>query len=126
MAHIDELDRLISTRTSGQTAGYWYGTLSACGVPCGPVNNIADAFAMAEELGLNPLVNVGGGNNAVSLPANPISMSETPVSYVRRPPRLGQDSDDVSAWLHGPVNAKLPQQPNHFSNSKQQPMGAHS
>ncbi|RWW91490.1 MULTISPECIES: CaiB/BaiF CoA-transferase family protein [Paenarthrobacter] len=126
VAHIDELDRLISTRTSGQTAGYWYGTLSACGVPCGPVNNIADAFAMAEELGLNPLVNVGGGNNAVSLPANPISMSETPVSYVRRPPRLGQDSDDVSAWLHGPVNAKLPQQPNHFSNSKQQPMGAHS
>ncbi|MEC3853966.1 CaiB/BaiF CoA transferase family protein [Paenarthrobacter ureafaciens] len=126
VAHIEELDRAISTQTIGQTAGHWYRTLSACGVPCGPVNDIADAFAMANDLGLNPLVTLGAGNDAVRLPANPISLSETPVSYTRRPPRLGQDADEVSAWLHGPTATKLPKHPDHHSNSKHQPMGAHS
>lgn len=126
VAHIDELDRTISARTVERTAEQWYRLLSECGVPCGPVNNVADAFAMAGELGLNPRIDVGSADDAVNLTANPISLSETPVSYLRRPPRLGQDSEEVSAWLHGPTTTKLPQQPDHHSSSKHQPMGAHS
>lgn len=126
VAHIEELDRAISAQTLGQSAEHWYRELSACGVPCGPVNDIAGAFAMAGRLGLNARVDVGEGTDTVSLPANPISLSETPVSYHRRPPRLGQDAEEVSAWLHGPTTTKLPQHLDQQSKSQHQPMGAHT
>ncbi|MGX9899161.1 CaiB/BaiF CoA transferase family protein [Arthrobacter sp. SA17] len=110
----------------GQTADHWYRVLSACGVPCGPVNNIAEAFAMANELGLNASITVGDGHDSVDLAANPITLSDTPVAYLRRPPRLGQHADEVRAWLQSPAAGQAAVEPpqNHPSNDNQ-PMGAH-
>jgi crotonobetainyl-CoA:carnitine CoA-transferase CaiB-like acyl-CoA transferase len=103
VTHIDELDQIITARTKERTADYWDRVLSARGVPCGPVNDMAAAFAMATDLGLKPRITVGAGREAVDLAANPITMSDTPVTYLRRPPRLGQHSDEVRAWLHSPI-----------------------
>ncbi|WP_284984533.1 CoA transferase [Arthrobacter sp. efr-133-TYG-118] len=123
VAHIDELDQAITARTIKQTAEYWYQLLSARGVPCGPVNDIADAFAMAGELGLNARITVGTGPDSVDLAANPITLSDTPVTYVRRPPRLGQHADEVRTWLDTATTAEPPQ--HHHSSSNHQPMGVH-
>lgn len=125
VAHIDELDSMISARTSTQTAAHWYAALSSCGVPCGPVNDVAEAFAMASELGVDARIDVGAGKDSVSLTANPIKLSDTPVSYSRRPPRLGQDSDEVSAWLNSRTTLRPPHDIDQ-SSSTHQPMGAHS
>ncbi|MDQ0678614.1 crotonobetainyl-CoA:carnitine CoA-transferase CaiB-like acyl-CoA transferase [Arthrobacter pascens] len=132
VTHIDELDRTIMARTAGQTADHWYRVLSSHGIPCGPVNNIAEAFAMANELGLNARVTVGTGHDkaahdgvnqdSVDLAANPITLSDTPVSYRRRPPRLGQHADEVRAWLN---SLPVTESPQHHSNNNNQPMGAH-
>jgi crotonobetainyl-CoA:carnitine CoA-transferase CaiB-like acyl-CoA transferase len=120
VAHIDELDQIISSRTVEQTAAHWYQLLTSNGVPCGPVNNIADAFAMAEELGLAARISVGDAADTVSLAANPISLSDTPVGYQRRPPRLGEHTDEVTDWLRDRTRQPSPlaQVTNH------QPMGA--
>lgn len=123
VAHIDELDQAITARTIKQTAEYWYRLLSARGVPCGPVNDIAGAFAMAGELGLNARITVGTGPDSVDLAANPITLSDTPVTYIRRPPRLGQHADEVRTWLDTATTAEPPQ--HHHSSSNHQPMGAH-
>lgn len=123
VAHIDELDQTITARTSEQTADHWYRVLSAHGIPCGPVNDIADAFAMAGELGLNARITVGTGQDSVDLAANPITLSDTPVTYVRRPPRLGQHADEVRAWLQSATTAEPLQ--HHHSISNHQPMGVH-
>jgi crotonobetainyl-CoA:carnitine CoA-transferase CaiB-like acyl-CoA transferase len=89
-------------------------------VPCGPVNDIAGAFAMAGELGLNARVTVGAAQDSVDLAANPITLSDTPATYLRRPPRLGEHADEVRAWLQRPA-ADEPLQHHHTN----QPMGAH-
>ena len=68
-------------------ADYWYETLTAVGVPAGPINNIAEAFTFAEQLGLTVSVPVPA--SATPQVANPISLSETPVSYRSAPPPLG-------------------------------------
>jgi crotonobetainyl-CoA:carnitine CoA-transferase CaiB-like acyl-CoA transferase len=57
------------------------------GVPAGPINNIAEAFTFAEQLGLTVSVPVPA--SATPQVANPISLSETPVSYRSAPPPLG-------------------------------------
>ena len=70
--------------------------LNAAGVPCGPVNDVRDAFAMAATLGLGSIVEMAEGVRQV---ANPISLDGTPVGYRRAPPRLGADDAAVRAWL---------------------------
>ncbi|GAA3235438.1 CaiB/BaiF CoA transferase family protein [Dactylosporangium siamense] len=56
--------------------------LAANGVPCGPVNTVAEGIALAERLGLAPVVEVDGARSV----ASPIRLSETPVTYRLPPP----------------------------------------
>ncbi|WP_188190292.1 CaiB/BaiF CoA transferase family protein [Nonomuraea sp. SYSU D8015] len=72
-------------------ADEWFELLTAAGVPCGPINDLAAAFALATDLGLEPAVELGG----VGQVANPIRLSATPPAYRLPPPGLGQDE----AWV---------------------------
>lgn len=92
-----EMTHALERLLAAETADEWAARLSGAGVPAGKVGTIADGFALAETLGLRPLVEVGGG-----LPAqvrNPVAFSETPITDYAPPPRLGQHSDDVRRWL---------------------------
>jgi crotonobetainyl-CoA:carnitine CoA-transferase CaiB-like acyl-CoA transferase len=62
--------------------------LLAAGVPAGAVNDLGEAFAYAEELGLEPRVDVGGTGRQVPSVSSPIGLSATPVSYRLPPPQL--------------------------------------
>jgi crotonobetainyl-CoA:carnitine CoA-transferase CaiB-like acyl-CoA transferase len=66
--------------------------LLAAGVPAGAVNDLAAAFAHAEELGLSPRVDLDGGLDGggrhVPVVASPIELSATPVTYRLPPPLL--------------------------------------
>jgi crotonobetainyl-CoA:carnitine CoA-transferase CaiB-like acyl-CoA transferase len=88
---IGELERTLTTRPAAD----WTARLAAHGVPCGPVNDLAAAFALATELRLDPVVALGD----VATLANPIGLGRTPVRYHRPPPRLGADDADVRHWL---------------------------
>jgi crotonobetainyl-CoA:carnitine CoA-transferase CaiB-like acyl-CoA transferase len=99
VAHVDALAEIITTRMVQRPAGEWFEVLTPLGVPCGPVNDLRGAFDLAESLGLPARVGVGDGAHEVSLVANPIGLSDTPPQYRRRPPRLGEHTDEVRAWL---------------------------
>jgi len=82
-----ELERRLGERP----AAHWVQSLSAARVPAGVVNDIAAAFALAERLGLEPIVEVpreGGG--VARLTRNPINLSATPASYRSAPPPLSR------------------------------------
>lgn len=78
-------------------ADTWVARISAAGVPAGKVGTIADGLALASELGLDPLVDVGSGRPAQV--RHPITYSDTPITEYTAPPRLGQHSDAVRRWL---------------------------
>ncbi|GGM15838.1 CaiB/BaiF CoA transferase family protein [Dactylosporangium sucinum] len=82
VAHRDALAGALGAVFAGEPVAHWVGALTAAGVPCGPVNSIAEAIALAERLGLAPVVELDGRRSV----ASPITMSETPVSYRRSPP----------------------------------------
>ncbi|MEY3925044.1 MAG: hypothetical protein RIQ63_395 [Actinomycetota bacterium] len=73
--------------------------LNAVGVPCGPINSIGDGVELAEKLGLEPRVSVGEGDRKVDLVRNPITFSTGELSYTMPPPKLGEHSDEIRAWL---------------------------
>ena len=99
VAHVDALAEIITTRMVQRPAGEWFDVLTPLGVPCGPVNDLRGAFELAENLGLPARVGVGDDSHQVTLVANPIGLSDTSPQYSRRPPRLGEHTDEVRAWL---------------------------
>ena len=54
----------------------WSGSTSiiAAGVPCGPINTVDGGVAFAEEIGLDPVVEVGDGRRRVPGVRNPITL----------------------------------------------------
>ncbi|MFF4117513.1 CaiB/BaiF CoA transferase family protein [Streptomyces sp. NPDC001714] len=100
VAHVDELAGRLRESLAKRTAADWFARLTPLGVPCGPVNDLAQAFDLAETLGLGPRATVTGTDGApLQLVANPIGLSRTPPRYERRPPRLGEHTEDLTAWL---------------------------
>lgn len=100
VAHVDELAERLRDLLSARTAPEWFDRLSPLGVPCGPVNDLAQAFDLADTLGLSPRATVTGPDgSAMQLVANPIGLSSTPPRCERRPPCLGEHTDDLRAWL---------------------------
>ena len=61
-----------------RTKQEWFRDIIAAGVPCGPINTIDAGVAFAEEIGLDPVVEVGPPGSAVPSVRNPITLSETP------------------------------------------------
>jgi crotonobetainyl-CoA:carnitine CoA-transferase CaiB-like acyl-CoA transferase len=87
----EALKRELVARLAARPAQEWADALTAVRVPAGVVNDIAGAFALAERLGLNPLVSFptdDGGE--LKLARNPIGLSATPPVYRSAPPRLGE------------------------------------
>jgi crotonobetainyl-CoA:carnitine CoA-transferase CaiB-like acyl-CoA transferase len=98
VAHREELVRDLTEALSAGSADEWFEKLTAQGVPCGPLNDIADAVALAERLGLNPVVEIDDPrrDTPVRQVANPIRLSATPARYRSAPPLLGEDTPAVS------------------------------
>ncbi len=85
-----KLRRLLAARPAAE----WVELLTAARVPAGVVNDVAGAFALAAELGLEPTVAVPREDgSAVALTRNPIRLSATPPGYRSAPPDLTEDGD---------------------------------
>ena len=102
-ANREELRPLLVERLATRTKMEWFRELIGAGVPCGPINTIDQGVAFAEEVGLDPVVNVGQGDAAVPSVRNPITFSATPPEYRLPPPALDQQGDGIRRWLAGPA-----------------------
>ncbi|MFI1719103.1 CaiB/BaiF CoA transferase family protein [Streptomyces litmocidini] len=97
VAHREELVEALAGPLGTRTADAWFEELTAAGVPCGPINDLAAAFDLADRLGLAPRVpESAAGPGQV---AHPIRLDATPPSYRTAPPRLGEHTEDVLAEL---------------------------
>ncbi|MEU0462836.1 CoA transferase [Amycolatopsis sp. NPDC006131] len=95
VAHVVELAELLGARLRTRPADEWFELLTPLGVPCGPVNDLAEAFQLADRLGLTPRVPLGG----LDVVRNPIGLTKTPPAYRQPPPKLGEHSDEIRSWL---------------------------
>lgn len=89
---------IIRKITEQHSMGYWLEGLEENGVPCGPVNNMEQVFNDPQITHREMKIEVPhplSGKGSVDLIGNPINFSETPVSYNRHPPVLGEHTDEV-------------------------------
>jgi crotonobetainyl-CoA:carnitine CoA-transferase CaiB-like acyl-CoA transferase len=95
VAHRDALKAELIGCLSAAPAAEWAARLTAARVPAGVVNDVAGAFALAEALGMDPVVAVPApdGGEPVRLTRNPIRLSRTPPSYRSAPPDMPRVAD---------------------------------
>lgn len=105
VAHRAELIPLIRQATVFKTTAEWVAALEQAGVPCGPINDVAQVFTdpQVQARGLRiDLPHALGGT--VPQVASPIRLSGTPVEYRHAPPLLGEHTSEVLTKVLGLSN----------------------
>ncbi|CAD5376172.1 L-carnitine dehydratase/bile acid-inducible protein F [Pseudomonas sp. OF001] len=98
VAHRGELIPLIRQATVFRTTAEWVAALEEAGVPCGPINDLAQVFADPQVLARGMRVDLAHPL-AGSAPgvASPLRLSATPVEYRNAPPLLGEHTETILA-----------------------------
>jgi crotonobetainyl-CoA:carnitine CoA-transferase CaiB-like acyl-CoA transferase len=92
----DILLPLLQARLSTGEVAEWVLLLEPEGVPCGPVNSIAQTFASPQVMHRQMRIDLPHPlSGSVPSVANPIKFSDTPIQYRNAPPTLGQHSHEV-------------------------------
>lgn len=92
----DALVPILEVIIAARTGDDWIDALESAGVPCGPINNLAQVFD-------NPQVRARGMRQSIEredsgpmeLVTNPVRYSATPATLRRAPPRLGEHTEEV-------------------------------
>jgi len=97
VANRDALRTALEGALAARTSREWASELGAAGVPAGPVQDVAEAFALAETLGLDVVAETDG----VRTVASPVELSRNPAVLDRRPPDHDEHGAEIRAWLEG-------------------------
>jgi crotonobetainyl-CoA:carnitine CoA-transferase CaiB-like acyl-CoA transferase len=93
VANVDALNTRLAAFFASEPADHWIALLRSRSVPVGPINDVAEAFALAESLRLDAV------DAATGVPAPPLRFDGRRPPVRRPPPALDEHGDDVRAWL---------------------------
>jgi len=106
--HRGELIPLLEAIVRARPASFWTSELEAAGVPCGPINSIAQALLDPQIVarGLQHVLPHAAAGR-VPLIGSPIHCNGAPCRAERAPPRLGEHTDEVLRELAGVSDSEL-------------------
>uniref|UniRef100_A0A7S1KRZ6 CoA transferase n=1 Tax=Percolomonas cosmopolitus TaxID=63605 RepID=A0A7S1KRZ6_9EUKA len=95
LEHRPQLKDIIHTSFVQHDRAHWIKHLNDLGIPCGPVNNVAEAFA--EQPAIDRDMVWSFKDSPVKVVGNPIKFSETKIDSrnATPPPRLGQHTHEI-------------------------------
>lgn len=94
--HADALMEAFEAVLRTRPAAEWLSVLRDAKVPAGPINGVDEAFALASELGMEPVAEVDG----LPLVTPPLRIDGARPPIRRAPPGLDQHGDELRDWLH--------------------------
>ena len=132
VGHREELVEALESRLAEEDAETWQERLTGADVPAGRVGDLADGFALAERLGLEPWSEAtqrdgvasaedvsGDGGRGVPQVRHPVRYGTELTTTPSAPPRLGEDDAEVRSWLAEPDPAPLPAAPTRQTEDKE-------
>jgi len=106
--HHAELEPILNEALRQKTTAEWVQDFDAIGLPCGPLNNVAEAAALPQVKAREMLVEVEHPRiGRFPLPNTPVKLSRTPGGVRGPSPLLGQDADEVLRELLGLGDAEI-------------------
>ena len=96
MANRPALETTLGETLMTQPMAHWLSVLEEAGVPCGPINDMAQVYADPQVIARDMVVEVehptAGTIRNVGIP---VKFSETPGNIRRPPPRFGEHTEEV-------------------------------
>ncbi len=92
VAHQVELYAMIETEMAKRSNAEWTALLDAAGIPCAPVQNVAEMIAHEQTRALGLLQQVP--DSAMKFIGLPVSFDGMRPALHRRPPKLGEHTDE--------------------------------
>src|SRR4051794_29820341 len=93
--HADELAEAFNAVLRSQPASHWLNVLREAKVPAGPINGVDEAFAYAEQLGMEPVIELDG----LPLVRPPLRVDGERPAIRHAPPALNLHGEELRAWL---------------------------
>ena len=104
----DTLVPLLIDMVGARSSAHWIDALEKAGVPCGPINDLAQVFDNPQVKARQLRIDIERADSGpVKLVANPVKYSATPAAYDLPPPRLGEHTEQVLGSLLGYDQAKI-------------------
>ena len=100
----DVVTERLNAVTRGQTTDWWIERLEAAKIGCGRINGLAEVFSDPQVVAREMVVEMdhpATGGRPAKLIGSPLRLSETPVSYRRPPPLLGEHTEEVLGEMLG-------------------------
>jgi crotonobetainyl-CoA:carnitine CoA-transferase CaiB-like acyl-CoA transferase len=103
VAHREQLRQVLEDALAARPAAQWRDEIVDAGLPCSLVAGIDEGVALAQRLGLAPLVDLTDpSGQVVGQQFRHPTLWDPPLDHPRQaPPPLGRDTDDVNRWLAG-------------------------
>ena len=89
---VGELSALFAQKTTA----HWVDLIVEAGVPCGPINTVADVVSHPQVLARNMIAEVDHPNIPnLKFPGSPLKLTDSPATIRRVPPMLGQHNEEI-------------------------------
>lgn len=100
-ANREELRPILTELLAAKNADEWIDLFRAKGLPIAPILSVREAIAFADDLELEPVVEITtkDGTDRVPFVSNPLDMSSGGITYTKAAPGLDEDRDDVYEWI---------------------------
>ena len=99
LANYNELIPMLEDVLTQQDANFWMGKLRAAEIPCGPINALDETLNDPQIQHRGMIVELEHPVGMLKMLGSPLHLADTPVTYRRRPPLLGEHTDEVLAEL---------------------------
>jgi crotonobetainyl-CoA:carnitine CoA-transferase CaiB-like acyl-CoA transferase len=94
ITNVEALNERLGAAFATRTADEWIAILRRSSVPVGPINNVAEAYALADSLGLQP--------TDCGVQAPPIRFDGSRPAVRQVPPSLDEHGEEIRRWLSRP------------------------
>jgi CoA:oxalate CoA-transferase len=93
--HRQSLNETINQIIGKRTTAEWIEYLNKEGVPCGPINDLAQTFEDPQVRHQEMLMEIEQPTGKVKILGFPVKMSQTPAKIHRPSPQLGQHTEEI-------------------------------
>ncbi len=97
LAHRDALNARVESLFRGRSVDQLLEVLGEAGVPCGRVRTIGQVLEDPQLAARRMLLALTAGDGTVTVPGNPIHLSDLPPLPASPPPALGEHTDEIRA-----------------------------
>jgi CoA:oxalate CoA-transferase len=93
--HRADINAIVARALRGRTRAEWISLLNQAGVPCGPVNNLAQAFSDPQVRHQEMVITSQQPSGPVNIPGFPVKLSHSPARLRKPSPQVGEHTVEV-------------------------------